>query len=86
VLVLNTMAVDAQGDEVLRGVVSQHAAKFPVMDLHVSTRPAQLASPSIPMEYAFAKKAILFQIQFQSGFPLTQSAHKGFKIHSHLQL
>ncbi len=67
---LSTMAVDAQGDEVLRGVVSQHAAKFTVMDLQVSGRSAQLASPSIPLEYAFAKKAILFQIQFQSGFPL----------------
>lgn len=56
-LVLGTMAVDAQGDKVLRGVVSQHATKFPVMDLQVSTRPAQLASPSIPLENAFAKKA-----------------------------
>jgi len=49
VLVLSTMAVDAQGDEVLRGVVSQHATKLTVMDLQVSSRPAQLASPSIPL-------------------------------------
>jgi hypothetical protein len=33
VLVLRSMAVDAQGDEVLCRVVSQHAARFSVMDL-----------------------------------------------------
>lgn len=49
VLVLSSMAVDAQGDEVLCRVVSQHAAEFPVMDLQVSRRPAPLTTPSVSL-------------------------------------
>ena len=82
--VLSLMAVDAQSDEVLCGVVSQHAAKFPVMDLQVSNRSAQLTSPSISLQYLFAKTVILFRIEFQSGLSLAQSAHGGIKLLSDL--
>jgi len=48
-LVLSSMAVGAQGDEVFCRVVSQPAAKFAVMDLQVSKRPARLAAPSVSL-------------------------------------
>jgi hypothetical protein len=49
VLVLSSMAVGTQCDEVLCHVVPQHAAKFPVMDLQVSKRPAPLTTPSVSL-------------------------------------
>jgi hypothetical protein len=49
VLVLSPMAVGTQGDEVFRRVVPQHAAKFPVMDLQVSQRPAPLTTPCVSL-------------------------------------
>jgi len=48
-LVLSSMAVGAQGDEVFCRVVSQPAAESPVVDLQVSERPAPLTAPSVSL-------------------------------------
>ena len=49
ILVLSSMARDTQGDEIFCSVVPQHAAQFPVLDLQVSKRAAQLTTihPSV---------------------------------------
>ena len=72
---LSSMAVDAQGDEVLCRVVSQPAARFPVMDLQVSERPAQLRSPPVSLQDLFAKSSIVFRVDSATGFTLAQYAH-----------
>jgi hypothetical protein len=74
-LVLSSMAVDAQGDEVLCRVVSQPAAKFPVMDLQVSRRPAPLTTPSVSFENLFAESSIPYGVKSPTGFTLAQCAH-----------
>jgi hypothetical protein len=47
--VFRSMAVGTQGDEVFFRVVSQPAAEFPVVDLQVSRRTAQLTTPSVSL-------------------------------------
>jgi hypothetical protein len=69
-LVRSSTAVGAQGDEVLCRVVSQHGAKFPVMDLQVSKRPAQLTTPSVSLQDLFAESLVLFGVESPTGLTL----------------
>jgi hypothetical protein len=74
-LVLRSMAVGTQGDEVFCRVISPPAARFPVMDLHVSKRPAQLTTPSVSLQNLFAESLVLFGVESPTGLTLTQYAH-----------
>ena len=54
------VAAGAQRYEVIERVVAQLTALDLMVDLQVSGTPTYLASPAIPVEDFFAKKAITF--------------------------
>ena len=76
-LVLRSMAVGAQGDEVFCRVVSQPAAEFPMMDLEISRRTAQLATPAVSRQNPFAESSVVLGVEPPARLPLAQHAHSG---------
>ena len=72
-----SMAVDAQGDEVLCRVVSQPAAEFPVVDLQVSERPTQLTTPAVSRQNLFAESSVVVGVEPPARLPLAQYGHSG---------
>ncbi len=49
-----SMTLGAEGDEVWLGVVAESAPRVDVVDLEVSTTPAPLAAPAIPLQHLLA--------------------------------
>ena len=66
--------VGAKGYEIFSRVIPQPAAKCFVVNLQVFEGPTDLASPVIPLQDLFAKKLIVFRIEFESGCSLTSAA------------
>ncbi len=48
------VALGAEGDEVLLGIVAQTAARVEVMNLEVGTTPAGLAAPAVSLQHLLA--------------------------------
>ena len=76
-VVLRSMAVSTQGDEVFCRVVSQPAAEFPVVDLQVSERPAPLTTPAVSRQNLFAESSVVVEVEPPARLPLAQHAHSG---------
>jgi hypothetical protein len=57
----------AEGDQILRSVITESASRPNVMDLKTLHTPARLATPSISLQDFTAKLAIGFRIKDQAG-------------------
>src|SRR5208337_1381684 len=77
-LVLNLMAPDTEGNEVLCSVVPQVAAKSLVMHVQIAKRPTLLTAPPIPLEDFIPEETILLRIEFQPRYPLAGQVHGNF--------
>jgi len=68
VAVLVTRA--AQGNQVVRHIVTELALPFHVMDLQVVHGTAVLTTPTVPFENVSAKEGVVFGIQSEPTVPL----------------
>lgn len=61
-----SVAMDAEGHQVLLGVVSQSAACVEVVYLKISKVPTTLAAPSVPLQHLSAQSSIGFRAESHS--------------------
>ncbi|HYY68522.1 MAG TPA: hypothetical protein VE734_02225, partial [Terriglobales bacterium] len=57
------MALGAQGDEIVLGILAQPASPFDVMHLQSGHRAAGLASPAVPLEDFPVQGAVCLRVQ-----------------------
>jgi hypothetical protein len=72
------VAVAAQRDQVLVGIIPGLTAKFLVMNLEVLQAPAGLTSPSIPLQDFSTKLLVQFGIQSQAWLLRSNLTHDAF--------
>ena len=72
------VAVAAQRDQVLLGIIPGLTAKFLVMNLEVLQAPAGLTSPSIPLQDFSTKLLVQFGIHSQAWLLRSNLTHDAF--------
>src|SRR5713101_7295359 len=81
-MVQRFVAVGAQGDEVQFVVVALLAPQFFVVDMEISSRPTELASPTIAAENLLSELIVRFGIKSQARPLRSNAVHEAFSVTS----
>ncbi len=72
------VAIHAQGEQILLGIVAQTAAWVEVMNLELGRTAAVLEAPAVPLQHLLAKSTVGVRIEAESGEARVQASHEAF--------